>query len=87
MLKLCVLAVLLACAVVCGCHLTKWTNKRIEELDSDFDIPTAQETKSFAKRIDSEEFEVQKMEFTRKQLEKLTASDAFKRHSVKRTNT
>ena len=81
---------ILACGVVCmvvllylGCT---WADQQIEEMDVDAITPTADETKSYTQRVHSEEYELQKMEYTRKQLEKLTASEEFKRHQSKKKN-
>lgn len=78
-LKLVILLVIAACVAKYIHTLAKWLNRAIEFCDRDADIPTALETQSFTKRIDVEEFEAQKMEYTRKQLEKLTGSEEFKR--------
>ena len=60
-----------ACIVADGC---------IERLDEDAIVPTPTETRRYTERLAPEAYEMQKMEYTRKQLEKLTASEEFKRH-------
>ena len=52
----------------------------IERLDEDAIVPTQTETRRYTERLAPEAYEMQKMEYTRKQLEKLTASEEFKRH-------
>ena len=60
-----------ACIVADGC---------IERMDADAIVPTPTETRRYTERLAPEAYEMQKMEYTRKQLEKLTASEEFKRH-------
>ena len=61
-------------------YLWNWINdSQMDGLDQDSQrVPTAEETKAFTTRLTPEQYEFQKMEFTRKQLENLTGSDEFK---------
>ena len=53
-------------------------------MDEDEVVPSSAETRACCERINNDTYELQKMEYTRKQLEKLTASEDFKRHEEKK---
>ena len=55
--------------------LKRWLDKKSLEAST----PEAGQTPCFTRRLTMEEYELQKMETTRKELEKLTASEEFKR--------
>ncbi len=83
-LKLVILIFITVTVGMCLHKLTLGANKCIEKIDSESMYPKVKETKSFVEtRLSSEQYELQRMENTRIELEKLTASEEFKRHQSK----
>ena len=74
---LCVMLAGLACA---SYRLWERFTAYLQRQEEDARIPTPAKTPQFTKRLSRDEYELQKMEHTRKELEKLTASEEFEKH-------
>lgn len=82
-IKLVILVFISVTLSLCLYKATLGANKCIERIDNEARIPKPNQTKSFVARLEPQQYELQKMENTRKELEKLTGSEEFKRHQSK----
>lgn len=76
------LIIVMACCIllVKGLFIVStFANRKIDDMDSDAKTHTASQSCSYAQRVTVEQYELTKMEHTRKQLEKLTASKEYQK--------